>query len=120
MIERAYEGSKMRLSYLLIASAMVSSGLAVAPTAAADCTSAAGTTICSQGEVRGSDTGDGPSGAGPYVPYPCAYDWYCNGTSWGVNLLIDPGPPGIGLPGTPGNRPGGGGSGNRPGGGGRG
>ncbi|MCB0950753.1 MAG: hypothetical protein KDB44_16065 [Mycobacterium sp.] len=116
----------MRLSQLLIAPAVVSSGLVVwsgiaaAPTAVADCTSAAGTTICSQGEVRGSDTGDGPSGAGPYVPYPCEYDWYCYGNNWGVDLIIDPGPPGIGLPGRPGNRPGGGngpggGIGNRPG-----
>ncbi|MCH9708363.1 MAG: hypothetical protein K0U69_02480 [Actinomycetia bacterium] len=118
------EESDMRLSYLLIACVVTSSGLAVAPTAGADCTSANGTTICSQGESRGSDTGDGPSGAGPYVPYPCGYDWYCNGNTWGVNLLVDPGPPGIGLPGPPGNRPGGGpanrpggGSGNRPGGG---
>ncbi len=104
----------MRPQYLLITSVVVASGLAVSPSAAADCTSAGGTTICSQGESRGADTGDGLSGgSGPYMPYPCGYDWYCNGNTWGVNLVFDPGPPGIGLPGTPGNRPGGGG-GNRP------
>ncbi|MCH9729353.1 MAG: hypothetical protein K0U84_06720 [Actinomycetia bacterium] len=104
----------MRLQYLLITSVVVASGLAVAPTAAADCTSAGGTTICSQGQSRGADTGDGPSGSsGPYMPYPCGYDPYCYGNSWGVNLVLDPGSPGVGLPGTPGNRPGGGG-GNRP------
>ena len=109
----------MRLWYLLIASVVVSSGLAVAPTATADCTSASGTTICSQGTSRGTDSGDGPSGSGPYMPYPCEYDWYCNGNNWGVDLIVDPGRPGVGLPGTPGNRPGGG-SGIQPGGGGSG
>ncbi len=105
----------MRPWYLFTGFAVVSSALAVAPTAAADCTSASGTTICSQGDVRGADTGDGPSGAGPYMPYPCEYDYLCYGNNWGMVLDLDPGP-GIGLPGTPGNRPGGG-PGNRPGGG---
>src|SRR5690349_8715470 len=48
-------------------------GLVTASPTAADCTSSGGVTLCSQGDVRGSDTGDGPSGAGPYMPYPCEY-----------------------------------------------
>ncbi|MGB3356912.1 MAG: hypothetical protein WBB00_29625 [Mycobacterium sp.] len=103
---------------------MVIAGLSVAPTAAADCTSSGGTTICAQGTVSGGG-GSGPTGSGPTVPYPCDYDWYCDdtyGVYWNADLDWDPGP-GIGLPGTPGNRPDiGGGGGNRPsvGGGGRG
>ncbi|MCV7192609.1 hypothetical protein [Mycolicibacterium brumae] len=51
----------------------VGTGVALAPPAAADCVSSGGTTICSQGDVRGAD-GSGP---GVYSPYPCEYDWYC-------------------------------------------
>lgn len=85
---------------------------AVAPSAAADCVSSSGTTICSQGDVRGADTGDGPSGS-TYTPYPCEYDWYCY-DGFDVVLGID-GPGGgvdIGRPGGPVNNPPGG---NRPG-----
>ncbi|MGD9622767.1 MAG: hypothetical protein AB7G47_21725 [Mycolicibacterium sp.] len=108
----------MRLPYLLTGAAVVFAGLSVAPPASADCTSAGGTTICAQGESRGTNTGQGPSGSdGPYVPYPCDYDWYCNdyyGWEWDVNLGADWDPgPGIGAPGRPGNRPGGGGGGGR-------
>lgn len=99
----------MRLAYVLVAPSLVISGLAVvpitvAPTAAADCTSSGGTTLCSQGDSRGTDSGSGPSGgADPYVPYPCGYDWYCNDDyGWGVVLDLDPGWPGIGGPGGPG------------------
>ncbi|CAN3127705.1 hypothetical protein ACNUDN_07330 [Mycobacterium sp. smrl_JER01] len=112
----------MRLESLLVALVVtVSTVLASAPPAAADCTSAGGTTICSQGDVRGTNTGDGPSGSsGPYVPYPCDLNWYDCDEWWNVDfdIDVDPGPPGIGAPGRPdfGNpgRPGGG----RPGGGG--
>ncbi|MCV7149933.1 hypothetical protein [Mycolicibacterium pyrenivorans] len=105
----------IRLPYVFLGPAVVFAGLSVAPTAAADCTSSGGTTICAQGESRGANTGSGPSGSGPYVPYPCDYDWYCNDTygwDWDVNLDWDPGP-GIGAPGTPGNRPNVGGGGGR-------
>ncbi len=106
----------MRLPFLFVAPALVIAGLSVAPTAAADCTSTGGTTLCSQGDSRGGNTGGGP-GSGPSVPYPCDYDWMCGSDyyGWGVDIDADPGI-GIGYPGTPGNRPGGGGG--RPGGGG--
>ena len=53
-----------------------------------------------QGDVRGADTGGGPgSGSGPYMPYPCDYDWYCNdGVTWDIGMDWDPGI-GIGAPG---------------------
>lgn len=98
----------MRSAYVFVASALVFAGLEAAPTAAAECVSSGGTTLCSQGDVRGADTGAGPgTGGGPYMPYPCEYDWYCNdGVTWDINMDWDPG---IGAPGRPGNRPGGGG-----------
>lgn len=115
------------LTSLLVAPGLVTSGLAVAPisfapNAAADCTSSGGTTLCSQGDSRGTSGGDGPSGgSGPYVPYACGYDWYCNDDyGWVVGVDLDPGWPGIGGPGGPGiggpggpdiGRPGGGGGG---------
>ncbi|MGV9799750.1 hypothetical protein ACWDTP_17050 [Mycobacterium sp. NPDC003449] len=57
--------------------------LATAPTAAADCTSSGYSSVCAQGDVRGPD--GVPRAATPVVPYPCAYDWYCN---TGVDLDI--------------------------------
>lgn len=65
-------------------------GLVTASPAAADCTSSGGVTLCSQGDVRGSNTGDGPSGAGPYMPYPCEYDYLCDDTyGWGFAFDVD-------------------------------
>lgn len=108
----------MRLIKILVVPVLIAAGLTVTsdPIAGADCTSAGGTTICSQGEVRGSNTGDGPSGSsGPYVPYPCDYDWTdCNDAwGWEIDINLDPD---IGRPGGPGGpggpdvgRPGGGG-----------
>lgn len=122
----------MRWTYMIAAPVLAISGLGIIPNiapppAAADCTSAGGTTICAQGESRGANTGEGPSGsAGPWVPYPCEYDWYyCDDVyGWGINIDLDPGRPDFN-PGGPGigdggggNRPGGGGGGGRPGGGG--
>ncbi len=108
----------MRLAYIFVASALVCGGLEATPTAHADCVSSGGTTISSQGDVRGADNGAGAgAGSGPYVPYPCTYDWYCNdGVTWDINMDWDPGV-GIGAPGRPGNRPGGGGGGGGRGGG---
>ncbi|AFM16053.1 hypothetical protein Mycch_1245 [Mycolicibacterium chubuense NBB4] len=96
----------MRLPIVLVAPMVVISYLFIAPEAEADCTSSAGTTICSQGDVRGANTGQGP-GSGPSVPYPCDYDWNCDqwGWDWDVNVDWNPGG-GIGAPGRPGNRPG--------------
>lgn len=79
-----------------------------APPAKADCVSSGGTTLCSQGESRGSNNGNGPSGS-VYTPYPCENDWYC-GTDWDLDVDWNPGRPGIGGPGRPG---GGGGIGPR-------
>ena len=91
----------MRLPCVLVAHVLVMFGLAVAPTAAADCVTSGNTTICSVG--GGSN--------GPSVPYPCQYDYYCDDSyGWELDLDADPGP-GVGLPGSPGNRPGGGGGG---------
>jgi hypothetical protein len=110
----------MRLVHLLVVPAAVSTGLAVAPVTVADCTTAGGTTLCSQGTSRGSNTGSGPGSTGPYVPYPCDINWYDCNDYWDVNLDVDldPGRPGIGNPGGPGignpgppGRPGGGGIG---------
>lgn len=98
----------MRLPYLLAAPVMVLYWVSVPPTASADCSSTGGTTICSQGDVRGGGGGGGP-GSGPSVPYPCEYDYMCDDYGgWQIYLDADLDP---GLPGRPGNRPGGGGDG---------
>ena len=70
--------------------------LGAAPPSAADCVSSNGTTLCSQGSTRGEDSGQGPgSMTGPYVPYPCAYDWNCGGG--GLSIVLSPGSPGISI-----------------------
>lgn len=70
---------RQRLPAVLIPVAVLGAGLVGAPAAAADCITSAGTTLCGQGSARGANTGEGPgSMSGPYVPYPCAYDWYCD------------------------------------------
>ncbi len=58
----------MRL-WVLLAPALVVGGLGIAgvvdaTAARADCVSSGGTTICSQGDVRGADTGQGPGSTG--------------------------------------------------------
>ncbi|CDQ46241.1 hypothetical protein [Mycolicibacterium neoaurum] len=110
----------MRLLKMLIVPALIGAGLSATPSphAGADCTSAGGTTICSQGDVRGSNSGDGPSGSsGPYVPYACDLDWYaCDDYYWGIDVDFVPGVGRPGVPVDPGfGRPGGGnvGGGNR-------
>ena len=93
-----------------IALALLAPGaVTLAAPAVADCTSSGGTTICSQGDVRGADTGQGPGSGGGYNPYVCGYDGWCDydyGWGWDVDLDIDrpggPGGPGIGGPGGPG------------------
>lgn len=73
-----------------MAIASVCVGVVEATPAAADCTSSGGVTLCSQGDVRGSDTGAGPSGAGPYMPYPCQYDYLCDDDyGWGFAFDLD-------------------------------
>ncbi|CDO11427.1 hypothetical protein C1S82_22270 [Mycolicibacterium cosmeticum] len=78
----------MRRRYRYAAAALiVPFGLALPPTASADCTNANGTTVCAQGSVRGPDGGTGAGYTGPYVPYPCEYDWLCDD---GLSIAIDP------------------------------
>lgn len=111
----------MRLAYTLVVPVLIVPTLAVAPVAGADCTSSGATTICSQGDVRGSNTGTGPStGGGPYVPYPCEWGYYACDDVWNVDFDVDldpgrPGRPDIGGPGGP-DFGGGGGRGGRGGG----
>lgn len=80
----------MRLAPLAIVPVMIVTGSiatpSVIPLARADCTSAAGTTVCSQGDVRGANTGPGPGATTPYNPYQC---WYCNDGGWGLTFIID-------------------------------
>ena len=97
---------KLSLPVAILAAPVLMVGLFTASPAKADCTSSAGVTLCSQGDVRGSDTGGGPSGAGPYYPYPCEDDYLCNDYG-GVGVIFDL-DPGIGRPDGPDrpNRPG--------------
>ncbi len=66
--------------------------LTTAPTATADCTSGGGVTVCAQGEVRGSSGGSGGGSAGPWYPYPCEYDYYCDDDDGGggLSVILDP------------------------------
>jgi hypothetical protein len=118
----------MRLFSVLAVPVLIGAGISMTPipVAVADCTSTGGTTICSQGESRGANTGDGPSGSGSYLPSVCDFDdWYGCDDDWGWEIDLDadldpgrpggPGGPGFGNPGGPGGPNFGGGG--RPGGG---
>ncbi|MCB1292065.1 hypothetical protein [Mycolicibacterium sp.] len=72
---------------LLAAIPALAVSVSVAPPAGADCVNAGAATVCAQGEV----TGGGPTApkAGPVYPYPCEYDWYCDGG--GLSIVLDPG-----------------------------
>jgi hypothetical protein len=61
-------------------------------TAHAECVSSAGTTVCSQGTVRGTNNGQGPGtlSTGPAWPYPCDTDWLC-GDDGGLSIVFTPG-----------------------------
>ncbi len=76
----------MRLTHVTILPVLIGSGLIAPAPALADCTSAAGTIVCSQGDVRGANTGQGPGAITPYYPYQC---WYCNDGGWGLTFIID-------------------------------
>jgi uncharacterized membrane protein len=75
----------MRLVSVIVIPAALAAALTVAPIAAADCTSAAGTTVCGQGDVRGADTGKGPGSTVASVPY-C---WWCYNNG-GLTFVIAP------------------------------
>lgn len=65
------------LPAMLAAFAALTSAIAVAPPAAADCIDGGGVTLCTQGEARKSNQTSVPV-ATPYVPYPCDLDWSCD------------------------------------------
>jgi hypothetical protein len=87
--------------------ATVGAPLINAPVASADCVNAGNATVCAQGSVSGG--GPTPPNAGPYVPYPCDYDYLCD-----AGLSIELGPPDWDRPWHPGGGGGGGGGGIRP------
>lgn len=74
----------MRLASVITIPVMITAALTFAPAAAADCTSTAGTTVCSQGDVRGADTGRGPGSTTASVPY-C---WWCGYSNGGLTFII--------------------------------
>lgn len=86
-----------RYLFLGLSLAVVPVGIVTAAPASADCTSAGYATVCAQGDVRGG----GPTPPSAAYPSYCADPWYCD-DDWGLDVIIDPGPPGIGLPGRPG------------------
>jgi hypothetical protein len=78
-----------RLLLAMVPVAVAGAGLLAAPIATAECISSAGTTLCSQGSTRGGNTGEGPGSLNtPYVPYPCAYDWYCDDRGVGITFGV--------------------------------
>jgi len=91
--------------YLILGLAMTAVPIAIvdtAPPAGADCNNVGGTTVCSQGEVRGPD--GVPRASTPVVPYPCEFDWYCDSdTDLDIDFSPSPPPsrPDIGRPGRP-------------------
>ena len=96
---------RSRQRYLIMGLALTVAPIGIvvtAPSAGADCNSVGGTTVCSQGEVRGPD--GVPRAATPVVPYPCEYDWYC-GSDSDIDISRPPGGGGggidIGRPGRP-------------------
>ena len=107
---------RSRPRYLILGLALTAAPIGIvvtSPPAGADCNKVGGTTVCSQGEVRGPD--GVPRASTPVVPYPCEYDWYCDSDS-DIDISRPPGGGGgggidIGRPGRPdigrpGNRPG--------------
>ena len=92
-----------QMCYLTTLAATACLGLAVAPSAAAECHTSGASTICSQGEVRG---GNSQSPVSTYDPYQCSDPYLCLYDDYDPLIVIDPD---WGI-----NRPGGGG---RPGGG---
>ncbi|ULE33114.1 hypothetical protein [Mycobacterium sp. IDR2000157661] len=89
----------------VVALAAIPATLLTAPPVSAECTNAGAATVCAQGSVRGGGP-DAPT-AGPVYPGYCADPWYCS-DDWGLDIVLDPGPPrppiDIGRPGRPGPR----------------
>ena len=78
---------KSAATALLVAIPALAFPVSMAAPAGAECVNAGAATVCAQGEV----TGGGPTApkAGPVYPYPCEYDWYCDGD--GLSIVLDPG-----------------------------
>ena len=73
------------LSIPVLGAGLVAAGLALSAPAAGRISSA-GTTLWT-GTARGGNTGEGPGTmSGPVVPYPCAYDWYCDDNGFGITF----------------------------------
>jgi hypothetical protein len=88
-IATGLQEAAMRFAYFFIPPVLMAAGLTLSPTAAADCTSSAGTTTCSQGAVRGANTGHGPNQGGHYAPYACGLSgWSCNDNWGGLTIVI--------------------------------
>lgn len=80
----------------MLATAATALGIAIAPTAAADCNTVTGSTLCASGTVKGSS--GAPTSVPSYNPYPCYGDPGCDyyddynpgiifdlpGINWGV------------------------------------
>jgi hypothetical protein len=62
-----------RLATLGCLVALGGAGLIVAPLAAADCNASSGTTVCAQGDIRGTH------GPPPALPTLGSYGSWCNG-----------------------------------------
>jgi hypothetical protein len=75
----------MRLISLVVVPIVIGAGLTATPMASADCTSSAGTSVCSQGDVRGANTGQGPGSLPSFNQ--C---WWCynNDNGWGLTFVI--------------------------------
>ncbi len=80
--------SRQRCLILGLALTMAPIGIAVtAPSAGADCHSVGGTSVCSDGEVRGPD--GVPRAATPVMPYGCEDDWFCGSGNDDVDIYGD-------------------------------
>jgi hypothetical protein len=104
---------QMRQLYVLpvlVAAAAAAVGIAVAPTAAADCNYSGGSTLCASGTVRGSN--GAPTSTPAYDPYPCTNDPLClYYDDYDPFVVLNPPDFDFGRPGRPGGGGGGGGGG---------
>ena len=90
---------KVALVYVLpvLAVAATAAGVALSPTAKADCNTVTGSTLCASGTVSGSS--GAPTSVPKYSPYPCYgdptcdyYDIYDPGISWDLPSFNRPRP----------------------------
>jgi hypothetical protein len=84
--ERIVMGLWQQCAVLGLAAVFAPIGVIEASPARADCVNAGAATVCAQGTVTGGGP-DAPT-AGPYMPYPCEYDWLCD--DGGLSIVINP------------------------------